>query len=257
MHRFILLLFICSPLLVPAQEPAPRQEIVSTSQRARELYASGSRLQANGDLIAARDLFLSALREDPYFVAAMNQLAENYRRSGQLDSTIYYYRQSIANYPRDLRAQQGLAAAYQLADQPQAAIDQYHALLRQFPGYPEAYYGLAQVYMGLNQYGQVISNAETAMRWYLAGENFEPAADARHLAGLGYLNSGDPKRAIKYFKANAKYFSGRPFYHYYLGLAYLQAGKAKDARRQLDQARALGYDIPDHIQNRLSFLEQQ
>lgn len=227
----------------------------TTSMNAQALaaYQEGQNLLAIGDLPGALAATQRALRADTGYVDACDQLAEVFRGLEMLDSTQHYYARSLRLYPRNIRAHQGLAIAYQLQEDHEAAIDQYRALLSHHPGYPQAYYGLAKVYFALKQYEPAVEYSEQALRIYLRAEQAAPAADARMLAGQAYMNMGDYKQAIRYFKASERHVGQRPYYPYFLGFCYLRLGKKDKALGLLREAELRGFQLPNQVREEMQY----
>lgn len=228
--------------------------MVAVSEEARQLYNRATTSLRNRKDDLAKSYALAALDIDPNYVAVMDFLAGFYRKKDKIDSTIYYYEQSLDVFPRNLEAHQNLAAAYLINEEFEQAIEQYKNLLKYYPGFPEAYYGLARVYINLARYQEGLRSSEYAMKLYENTARPKEAAEARELLAQCYLNLDENEKAIKYFKANRRFFHQKPFHHYYIGLAYLKSSKAKKAEESFAKAEEMGYDVPEHIKNRLAFL---
>lgn len=224
----------------------------TATEGARLLYQEAKEAQQMGQMGRAKQLLRLTIAEDGNFVNPLDDLGSVYREQGVMDSAIFFFQRSLELNPRGVVAHQNLAAVYQLEGQYQAAIDQYRTLLSYHRSYPEAYYGTALAYYNLEQYDACIKYAESALGLYMAASQSLNAADARMLAGQGYMYSGDYKHAIKYFKASKKHFEDRPYYHYYIGFCYLGMGNDKSAREYIDKAAIMGYRVPQHIRNRLN-----
>lgn len=223
----------------------------STHVQALAAYQEGQARLRAGDLEEALVATRQALRADTAYIDACDQMAEVFRLMGQYDSAIVYYERSQRLYPRNLRAFQGLAVTYQMQENFPAAIEQYRAWLSHYPGYPQAYYGLAKVYYGLKQYEQAIEYSEQAMRIYLQADQRAPAADARMLAGQSYMNQGQYKQAIRYFKASERQVGARPYFPYYLGFCYLRLGKKDKALNLLREAETRGFQLPNQVREEM------
>lgn len=252
MKILILSIIVFSLYSLPAQS-SRSSGMVSVSEEARRLFSEGKRAHNLGNWEMAKRSYLAALTEDPQFTSSMDALAKVYREENKIDSSIFFFNKSLEIFPRNLEAHQELAAAYQLQSDFDAAIKQYLSLLNHYPGYPEAYYGLARVYLSIEEYAKAIKHSEYAMQLYLAGGRYLQAAESRWLAGRAYLNLDEDQRAIRYFKASKKHFQDKPYYHYYLGLAYLKLDKMKEAQEYLTIAETMGYQVPEYIKDRLEF----
>lgn len=224
----------------------------SSSPEAMQLFRDARLMAKAGDNEPAKALLLKAIKIDPNFVDGYDVLADTYRDLNRVDSAIFYYKKSLEVYPRGIMAHQNLAAAYQVNQEFDAAINQYRELLRHYPDYPEAFHGIAIVHYNQSQFVEAIKNSEVAVRLYLSTNNALNAADARMLAGQACQKKGFDDKALKYFKASKKHFDDKPYYHYYIGLSYLNLGKKEKAREYMSRAELMGYQIPPYIKSRLA-----
>ena len=248
MKYFFSLILTCLLSHLSAQLNAP---IAATSNEAYALLMEAEKQAQLGNITEAKIQCEKAIDEDSNYVAAHDRMAAIYRQEAKYDSAIYHYQKSLKINPRGLESRQYLAATYLIKENFDAAINQYNQLLIHFPDYPEAFQGLALVYFNQEKYPEAIKNGEKAMRLYLRGSSYRNAADARMLAGKAYLHQGKYNVAIKYFKACKKQLQHKPYYPYFLGLAYLKKGKKDKAQVYMSSAAALGYQIPMPIMNEL------
>jgi tetratricopeptide (TPR) repeat protein len=198
----------------------------------------------------AIDQLRLALRADPDYIDAIDLMGDSFRAMDKPDSAVRYYRRSIGLYPRNLWALQALSLTYHLKGEYQQAIDSYKDLQSQYPAYPEGYLGMARILFDLEQFREALPRAEQAMRLYLQGGENLRAADARMLAGRCYLAIGEPKRALRYFKASERHFETESFFPFYLGQAYLDMGKKEKALTYLLDAKSQGFQVPAYLMER-------
>jgi len=246
----LLIVITCSCLCLPAQTYYRG----NVALEAFKLYKSADLQHKLGNVDVARSLYQKALLEDDRFIEAMDNLGDIYRKKGLLDSAVYYYQMSLDLEPEGILAYQNLAATYQLQEKYDEAIGVYVDLLDQYPNYPEAYYGLGKLFLLQKDYFRSQYYANIAIAKFLKEKESHRAADARLLAGRSYLAHGNYKKAIRYFKANRKYFSQKAFYPYYIGVGYLKLGKEQKARKYLEKAEIRGYQLPVYVTERLTFL---
>ncbi|MEL6675685.1 MAG: tetratricopeptide repeat protein [Bacteroidota bacterium] len=223
----------------------------NASQNTQNTYLNAQKAQQKGDLAMAKGYYLQAIADAPDYIPPYRDLARLYRDNAQLDSSILLYQSLLEKNPRDLQTHQDLAAAFMMEARYHDAITQYKALLKHYPDFPAAFYGIAMAYFNLEQYSDAVLNSELAMRMYLSSKSNLNAADARMLAGKSYLELNNFDKAIKYFKASKKHFQGKPYFPFYLGLAYLGKGDKDKARQYFGQAEALGYNIPSNYSQQL------
>jgi tetratricopeptide (TPR) repeat protein len=87
-----------------------------------------------------------ALKADPKFIYAWDNLGINYRRMGEYDKALNAYKQSLAIDPKGKMPLQNIAMTYIYKKEYQKAIDAYNDLDKVYPGDPEVYYGIGQTY---------------------------------------------------------------------------------------------------------------
>lgn len=226
----------------------------SGSTEAIAFYSKAEAAYDKGQMPEAKALCKQAIETDPAYYQAFNSLGKYYRAGGELDSAAKAYQNSLEIFPRGLNAHQELAAIYQMNEEYELAIAQYKKILEHFPGHPEAYYGMALVHFNQKQFLDAIKSSEMAMRIYLRGNSNKAAADARMLAGKSYLEIGEEKKAIKYFKASKKQLGEQAYYPYYIGLAHLNMGDKDKANDFLAQAELKGFKIPAYVKHKLKQL---
>lgn len=249
MKYFLVILLTCliSPLI-------GQNFSQSGSTEAQAFYSQAEAAFEKGKMPEAKALCKQAIQTDPAYYQAFNSLGKYHRESGELDSAAVAYTKSLKVFPRGLKAHQELAAIYQMNEDFDKAIAQYKQILQHFPGHPEAYYGMALVHFNQKQYLDAIKSSEMAMRIYLTGNSNKAAADARMLAGKSYLEIGEAKKAMKYFKASRKQIGEQAYYPYYLGLAHLKMEDKDKASEYLGMAELKGFKIPAYVKHQLKQL---
>lgn len=90
--------------------------------------------------------FEKAVRLDPQFVFAWDNLGISYRQTGELEKAKEAYLSSLKVDPAGHTALQNLPVVYLKQKKSQEAIDAYLVFLKQYPGDPEVYYGIGLVY---------------------------------------------------------------------------------------------------------------
>ena len=87
-----------------------------------------------------------ALKADPKFIYAWDNLGITYRRIGEYDKALSAYKQSLAIDPKGKMPLQNIAITYIYKKEYQKAIDAYSDFDKVYPGDPEVYYGIGQIY---------------------------------------------------------------------------------------------------------------
>ena len=257
MKAFLSVILTCSLITTFAQKkPSPLAYNDSHSPAARELFRDAGDQGRAGKIDRAKCLYLKALEADETYVEAIDHLGDIYQQEGQLDSAGYYYQRSLTLKPDGVIASSNLAAVYQKQGLQDSAIAQYHELVSLYPEYPGAYHGLAAIYLNEKSYEKGIRAAEAALKLYLNAGRPLLAADARMLAGQGYMHLENYKKAIRYFKASKKHFVAKSFYHYYIGYSYMKLGKFDEAKDYLDRSEKMGHQLPTQVKERLDLMKR-
>ena len=257
MKALLTVIFTCSLITSFAQKkPSPLAYKDSDSPSARKLFQSASDQGRVGKYQKAKQLYLRALAEDEDYVEAIDHLGDIYQQVGDLDSAEFYYQQSLKLKPEGVIAGSNLAAVYQKQGLQDSAIAQYHRLISIYPEYPGAYHGLAAIYLNEKDYDNGIKAAEAALKLYLNAGRPLLAADARMLAGQGYMHLENYKKAIRYFKASKKHFVAKSYFHYYIGYSYMKMGKLAEAQEYLDRSEKMGQQLPTQVKERLDMMKR-
>ena len=159
----------------------------SANPQAGEYYSKGLVEAKNKDYAKAVEYFGKAVKEDPEFAFAWDNLGVNYRRLNNYDKAIEAYTRSLAVDPYGLMPLQNIAVVYQYKKEYKKAIEAYQRLAMIDNNNPEVYYGIGNIYaMYLNDYENGLENMCKAYHLYI--EQKSPyRTDAEKL--IGYINS--------------------------------------------------------------------
>lgn len=130
---------------------------ISTVERKEEAYVPKNKaaITAYNDGLAenrrenwdnARKKFEKAVKEDPDFAYAWDNLGITYRRLKLYDKAIEAYQKSLTINPSGKMPLQNLPVAFIYKGEYQKAIDAFKNLENYYPGDPEVYYGIGQIY---------------------------------------------------------------------------------------------------------------
>lgn len=130
---------------------------ISTVEREAEAYVPKNKaaITAYNDGLAenrkenwenARKKFEKAVKEDPGFAYAWDNLGLTYRRLKLYDKSIEAYQKSLAINPSGKMPLQNLPIAYSYSKEFQKAIAAFENFEKYYPGDPEVYYGIGQIY---------------------------------------------------------------------------------------------------------------
>ncbi|HET7733327.1 MAG TPA: tetratricopeptide repeat protein [Paludibacter sp.] len=107
-----------------------------------------------------------ALKYDSLFVPAIDNLAVCYRKKGDLDSAIKYYKKSLSIYPEGDYALMNIGVIYTEKSEYKTSNEYYRRLVRLYPDNAEGYFGLGKNLVLLNEYESALENIFTAHKIY-------------------------------------------------------------------------------------------
>ncbi len=164
------------------------------SEKAMELYRQAVDEHQAGNLAAAKKTYAKALKEDPNFIEAYDNLGQVYRQEGEYDLAVKSYTKSLELYPEGLMARQNLAVVHSLRGDYASAVEQYDAIIQYHPESAEGYFGKANVLMTQKKFGPALEQARTALDIYKRTDD-QHLADGYHLMGLIHYYNGDSEEA--------------------------------------------------------------
>jgi Tfp pilus assembly protein PilF len=171
----------------------------SASEQAMAYYRQGVREHQRGELASAIRSYNKALKEDPKFVEAYDNLGQVYRQAGQYDDAIKCYNKSLKLYPEGEMARMNLAVVHSIKGDLAGAKKDYQALVKYHPEGAEGYFGLANVQMLLKQYDEALVNAEKALAIYQRTDD-PHLPDGYHMVGLIHYYAGRTDEARTYLQ---------------------------------------------------------
>ncbi len=175
------------------------------NKKAQEFYSKGLDASKNEKYEKAVKYFENAVKEDPEFAFAWDNLGLNYRRLNNFDKAIECYNKSLEIDPNGLMPLQNIAIAYQYKKEYYKAIDAYKKLAEIDENNPEVYYGTGNVYAtNLQEYEKGLDNACKAYNLYIAQKS-PYRADAEKLIRIIYSemkNQGKEEIFNQILKAN-------------------------------------------------------
>ena len=178
---------------------------LSENEKAMDFYSKGLKEAKKENYEKAVEYFGKAVKEDPEFAFAWDNLGVNYRRLNNFDKAIECYTKSLEIDPNGLMPLQNIAVAYQYKKEYSKAIEAYEKLAKIDKNNPEVYYGIGNVYASnLNDYEKGLDNMCKAYNLYI--ELKSPyRADAEQMINIIYTEmkkQGKEKEFNKILKAN-------------------------------------------------------
>ncbi|WP_367754821.1 tetratricopeptide repeat protein [Flavobacterium sp. WC2430] len=141
---------------------------VSENKIALEFYSKGLKESKNKNFEKAIEYFEKAVKEDPEFAFAWDNLGISYRQLNNFDKAIESYSKSLELDPNGLMPLQNIAIVYQYKKEYSKAIEAYEKLAKVDNNNPEVFYGIGNVYTtNLKDYEKGLDNMCKAYNLYI------------------------------------------------------------------------------------------
>ncbi len=121
---------------------------ITENPKAAKLFDQGVNIMKEENYAGALPYFKKAVKEDPNFAFAWDNLGLCYRRTGKVDKAIEAYQKSLEIEPNGSFPIQNLAVAYETIEKNDKAIEYYEKLDKLNP---ERYYGAGRNYIILGE----------------------------------------------------------------------------------------------------------
>jgi tetratricopeptide (TPR) repeat protein len=158
----------------------------SENKKALEFYSKGHDESKKGNFEKAVEYFEKAVKEDPEFAFAWDNLGVNYRKLNNFDKAIECYNKSLEIDPNGMMPLQNIAIAYQYKKEYDKAIEAFQKLAGIDKNNPEVYYGIGNIYTRyLQNYEEGLNYMCKAYKLYI--EQKSPyRTDAENLIAIIY-----------------------------------------------------------------------
>lgn len=144
------------------------QNSYSQNPKAKDFYNKGLEAAENENHKKAIDYFEKALKEDPEFAFAWDNIGLSYRKLGNYDKAIESYNKSLEIEPEGTMPLQNIAIAYQYKKEYPKAIAAFEKLALKDKNDPEIYYGIGNIYaVNLHDYEKGLDNMCKAYNLYV------------------------------------------------------------------------------------------
>lgn len=141
---------------------------VSDNKLALEYYSRGQEASENEDYYKAKDFYEKAVKLDPKFAFAWDNLGIIYRKMNDYDKAIEMYNKSLQIDPTGKMPLQNIAVAYVYKKEYTKAIESYEKLALLDPKDPEVHYGLGNIYSNhLKEYEKALDHLCKAYNIYI------------------------------------------------------------------------------------------
>lgn len=175
---------------------------MSKNKKALEYYKEGQDYSSEEKYDMAVVSFNKAVKADPKFVFAWDNLGISYRKMGNYKEAIKCYQKSLEIDPKGTMPLQNMAVAYEfLKDYKQSAAT-YVKFIDLYPDNPEGYFGAGRVFYISEEYAKGVDNMFKA---YLLYEEAKSPYINDALQNLRYYYSDlEKKGKLDIFKEAAK-----------------------------------------------------
>lgn len=157
----------------------------SKDKNAQNSYIIAKDFMRQNNYKMAVESFQLALKSDPNFVLALDDIAVSYRQLNDYDNAIKYYKKSLEIYPEGNFALMNIGVVYTLKSDFKTAIGYYEKLIQYHPDNAEGYFGAGKNYFMLKDDEKALDNIFIAHIIY-TNENSEYAKDSEQLLGAIY-----------------------------------------------------------------------
>lgn len=160
---------------------------------------------------------------EPQTAAESVEMGDRFRRRGDLDSAVRYYKRAIQQDGDSPLPRMRLAEAYESKELNAKAAEQYEKLLKKNDAFAEAHVGLADVYRRFGKHKAAILRLrracdlepDNAFYWFRLAE--------------ACVKAGRRREAVEPATRAALTDADDPFYHAWLGDLLLSLGQPSDA----------------------------
>jgi tetratricopeptide (TPR) repeat protein len=192
--------------------------------------------EQEGRLDKAIKEYQSALRIDPAYADAHNNLGWIYERQGRLDEAVAEYENAIQLDPNSIVTYRNLGRVYGKKKRFDEAIKSLLAALEIDPNDASTHFQLGWVYGEKGRLDKAITEYQAALQ-------VNPELEGAYVnMGWAYSQQGRHDDAIREYKNAIQINSENRLAHFNLGCLYRIKGQTEDARRELELALKLGYE---------------
>lgn len=162
------------------------EKSLSDNDKAIDEYNEGIIFFKKEDYAKALPYFEKAVKIDPEFVFAWDNIGVCNRRLGNYDEALKAYTKSLKYDPKSLTALQNIPLVYVAKKDYKKAIDAYGDLAKVDKENPETYYGIGLIYyQNLNDNEKALDNMCKAYKLYIA-QNSPYRSDAEKIMQMLY-----------------------------------------------------------------------
>lgn len=144
---------------------------MSTNKKALEYYQEGQDYSAREQYDLAIVSYNKAVKKDPEFAFAWDNLGISYRKRGNFKEAIKCYEKSLEIDPNGAVPLQSMAVAYGLMNDFKKSAEVYDRFIKLHPEDPEGYFGSGRASYLAGDYSKGVDNMFKAYKIYLETES--------------------------------------------------------------------------------------
>jgi len=175
----------------------------SKNKNAQNSYTIAKDLMRQNNHKMAIENFQLAIKEDPTFVLALDDMGVCYRQLNDYDNAIKYYSKSLEIYPEGNFALMNIGVVYTLKSDYRTAISYYEKLIQYHPDNAEGYFGAGKNYFMLKDDEKALDNLFIAHIIY-TNEKSDYVKDSEQLIGALYQKMKSENKEDLFKKIAAK-----------------------------------------------------
>jgi Flp pilus assembly protein TadD len=193
-----------------------------------------------GEFDKAESLFKRAIELDPNFAPAYNTLGQLYVQQNKLDQARREYEALAAKQPSNVQVQTMVAMLLHAKGKIAEAKSQYEKIVALDRRASVAANNLAYLY------AMAGDNLDVALNLAQSAKASAPDdADIDDTLGWIYYKRGLPALAVEPLRRSVAKDPKNALFHFHLGMVYVKAGDAGNARSMLQRAVSLGLESQD------------
>ncbi|MGU3376869.1 tetratricopeptide repeat protein [Chryseobacterium sp. M5A1_1a] len=136
----------CTSLKKAVNTSESKYDGLSKNKEAKDFYDKAIIASENNDWKEAIQNYEQAVKIDPKFTYAWDNLGICYRRIGEYDNALNAYKKSLEVDPKGRMSLQNIAITYIYKKEYQKALDAYSDFDKLYPDDAEVYYGIGHIY---------------------------------------------------------------------------------------------------------------
>ncbi len=242
MAGLLLLTILAVPL--PAQQDRYEEES-GVQGKAQELFNKAQKLEQAGKPEEAIKTYQSAIRLEPQYPEAYQQLGLAYASLNQYPEAVKAFQEVIRLRPQSSLAQGNLGAAYMKMGRFQEARNAFREAVRLRPDDGEAHYNLGLALGKLKRDQEALGEFSQAVK-------LQPdLARAHRNLGLANLNLNRLDEARQALQEAAALDPKDPQVHYALCVYYARTGNVQALNKEFKALQALDKDLAQRLKEQI------